>query len=71
MSNKKKQCLEEKPWVIFTVPQFEAGRHGEDKYQERKYLGLIEGVGGGVGTSWHLLAICDYDLPTCIDEQMR
>lgn len=35
--------------VHFVVPMLEAGRYGEDKYQERKYLGLIEGVGGGIG----------------------
>jgi hypothetical protein len=50
--SKKQRTSKEKvnPCVIFTVPEFEAGRRGEDKYQERKYLGLIEGVGGGIGT---------------------
>ena len=45
----KKPCIEKNPCVIFSVPDFEAGRYGEDKYQERKYMGLIEGVGGGIG----------------------
>ena len=46
---RKKPCLDKNPCVIFTVPAFETGRYGEDKYQERKYMGLIEGVGGGIG----------------------
>ena len=45
----KKSCIEKNPCVIFSVPDFETGRYGEDKYQERKYMGLIEGVGGGIG----------------------
>lgn len=47
----KKQRVVKKvdPCVIFTIPQYELGRYGEDRYQERKYLGLIEGIGGGAG----------------------
>lgn len=48
-TSNKKPCLDKNPCVIFTVPAFETGRYGEDKYQERKYMGLIEGVGGGIG----------------------
>jgi hypothetical protein len=46
----KKQCIEKvDPCVIFSVPQFESRRDGTDRFQERKYLGLIEGVGGVIG----------------------
>eukprot|EP00804_Cyclotella_cryptica_P000126 CCRYP_019699-RA/>CCRYP_019699-RA protein AED:0.37 eAED:0.37 QI:56/1/1/1/1/1/2/330/309 len=55
-ANNKRQCVEvdvaekveSSRTVHFKVPAFEAGRYGEDKYHERKYLGLIEGVGGGI-----------------------
>lgn len=40
------------PCVNFTVPECEPVKNGDGKYtqyQEKKYLGLIEGVGGGEG----------------------
>ena len=54
----KKQRVQDNTCVIFNVPEFEMGRYGEDKYQERKYLGLIEGVGGGVGTYYRFYCSC-------------
>lgn len=49
--------------IHFHVPAFEVGSYGQDKNQDRKYFGLIEGITGGDCES----VVCAATCSSCVE----